>query len=125
MRFVVVKKEDSAPEVVIWTKSQHQVPVRQGITRECSHRDYLRNNKIPFEKALSIGNVSYNPVTGQSNVEILPWDAPDKKDDAFLIQKAVVSFYKGHPELKNEIQEDWNAYVAWLKRREELLGSRK
>jgi len=122
MRYLVIKKENSSPEVIIWTKSQHQVPVKQGITRECSHRDYLRKNNIPFENALSIGNVSYNPTTGQSNVEVLPWDGPERNDDTFLIQKATVAFYKAHPELSGEIQEDWNAYIAWVKRREELLG---
>ena len=125
MRFVVVKKDNSAPEVVVWPKSQYQVTIRQGVTRQCSHREYLDNNNIPYENAISVGNVSYNPATGQSNVEFLPWNSPDKKDDAFLIQKATVSFYKNHPELKNEIQEDWNAYVEWLRRREELLGNRK
>ncbi|MBO7483566.1 MAG: hypothetical protein J6T55_00365 [Alphaproteobacteria bacterium] len=122
MRYLVVKQENSSPEVIIWTKSQHQVPVKQGITRECSHRDYLRAHKIPFENALAIGNVAYDPRSGKSNVEVLPWDAPEKHEDTLLVQKAAVSFYKAHPELKDEIQSDWNQYVAWLKRREELLG---
>ena len=121
MRYLVVKKENSSPEVIIWTKNQHQVPVKQGITRECSHRDYLRAHNIPFENALAIGNVGYDPKTGKTNVEVLPWDAPEKNEDPVLIQKAVVSFYKSHPELKDEIQSDWNQYLAWLKRREELL----
>ena len=118
MRYIVIKKENSSPEIVIWAKSQY----RDSKNRECSHRDYLRNNHIPFEKVLSIGNVSYDPKTGKSNVEALPWDGPEKKDDPSLIQKAVVEFYKGHPELASEIQENWNQYQAWLKQREELLA---
>ena len=123
MRFVVVKKEDSAPEVIIWTKSQYQVTVKQGITRQCSHREYLDNNNIPYENVISVGNVSYNPASGQSNVDFLSWDSPDKKDDASLIQRATISFYKNHPELQNEIQKDWNAYVSWLKKSQEILAS--
>ena len=122
VRYVVIKKEDSSLKVVIWTKSQHRIPVKHRGTRECSHRDYLRNNNIPFEKVLSIGDVRYDPQTGKTEVMTLPWDGPEKNDDILLVQKASVSFYKSYPELAPEIQTDWNDYLAFLKLREEVLG---
>ena len=122
VRYLVIKKENSSPEVIIWTKSQHRIPVKHRETRECSHRDYLRNNNIPFEKVLSVGDVRYNLQTGETKVMALPWDHPEKNDDICLIQKATISFYKASPELAAEIQTDWNEYQAWLKCREELLG---
>ena len=92
MRYLVIQKENSAPEVAVWTKSQY----RDSKNRECSHRDYLRNNNIAFEDAVSIGSVYYNPSSGQS--------------------------VKANPELRDEIQSDWNEFQAWEKRRQELLG---
>ncbi len=117
MRYVTLSKNGSF-DVVVWAKSQF----RDAKNRECSHRDYLRNNQIPFENAVSIGEVHYNPKTGESNIQALPWDNIQKNDDPFLVQKAVVSFYKQHPELKDEIQADWDQYQAWLKRSKEILG---
>ena len=118
MRYVVVQKEDTLPQVIIWPKSQH----RDSKNRECSHRDYLRNNNIPFEDAISIGTVYYNPSSGQADVQVLPWDSPNQNDDTKAVMTSVRAFCKAHPELRDEIQADWNEYRAWLKRREELLG---
>lgn len=118
MRYLVIQKENSAPEVAIWTKSQY----RDSKNRECSYRDYLRNNNIAFEDAVSIGSVYYNPSSGQSKVQFLPWDGPKHHDDAGIVSQAVRSFAKANPELRDEIQSDWNEYQAWEKRRQELLG---
>ncbi len=122
MRYLVIKKEDSCPEVIIWTKSQHRIQVKHRGTRECSHRDYLRNNNIPFEKVLSVGDVRYDPQTGKTEVMTLPWDGPEQNDDILLIRKATISFYRSCPALAPEIQADWNDYLAFLKLREEVLG---
>ena len=118
MRYVVIQKENTLPQVVIWTKSQY----RDAKNRECSHRDYLRNNNIAFEDTISIGSVYYNPSSGQADVQFLPWDSTKHHDDAKVVATSVRSFSKAHPELREEIQADWNEYRAWLKKREELLG---
>ena len=117
MRYVVIQKENSNPEVVIWTKSQY----RDSKNHECSHRDYLRNNNIAFEDAVSVGTVYYNPSSGQADVQFLPWDGPKHHDDAKIVSQSVRAFTKENPDLRTEIQEDWNQYQAWLKRQKEFL----
>ena len=126
MRYVVVKNENASREIAIWTKSQHRVMVKNpGITRECSHRDYLRKNNIPFENVTSIGLVYYNPKTDQMEVSVLPWDTPAPEEDDFLIRKATVDFCKKNTDLTDEILADWNEYKAWQKRAQESMAARK
>ena len=52
----------------------------------------------------------------------MPWDGPKHHDDAGIVLQGVKSFVKANPELRDEIQSDWNEYQAWEKRRQELLG---
>ena len=126
MRYAVIKKENSPRDVVVWAKSQHRIIVKNpGITRECSHRDYLRENNIPFENVTSIGMVYYNPKTEAMEVSVLPWDTPAPEEDDFLVRKATVDFCKQHMDLVDEIQADWNEYKAWQKRVQELMAARK
>ena len=113
MRYLVIEKENSSPEVVIWTKSQYRIPYRKNTTRECSHRDYLSKNNISYEDAISIGCVYYDSATGQSEVQVLPWDSPKKHDDIPLIQREVVRFHKQNPELADEIKKDWQEFQIW------------
>jgi len=125
MRYVVVKGKDSDSFVHIWTKSQHPVPVKLGITRECSHRDYLRQNNIPFTDVSSIGMIYYDPATGKREVSPLPWDTPAPEKDTALILEELSSFLKKYPDLKDEIQADWNEYQAWIRRSREFSAGRK
>ena len=125
MRYVVINKEDSSKDVYIWSKSQHQVPIKQGITRECSHRDFLRAKGIPFEKVSSIGMIYCNPKTNQKEVSVLSWSNPAPEEDSLLVQKELDIFCQKYPDLKNEMQADWNEYQAWKKRSQELLAARQ
>jgi len=122
MRYLVIKKENAPSDVVIWTKSQYQVPVKLGVTRECSHRDYLRKNNIPFEDVSSVGMIYRDLNSGRTEVSVLPWDTPAPEGDTVLVKSALKNFIQEHSELKSDIQYDWNEYQAWIKRREELLG---
>ena len=125
MRYVVVKNEDSTRSVHIWVKSQHQIPIKQGITRECSHRDYLRKNNIPFSNVSSIGMIYYDPQSGNQEISVLPWDTPAPDEDSILVKKQAISFCKNNPDLKNEIQSDWREYQAWLQKVKEFTAERK
>lgn len=123
MRYIVSKKENSSPTIAIWPKSLHRIVQKNNQDRECSHRDYLRNNNIPFTDVSSLGLVYCDPQTKQMEVSVLPWDTPAPSEDAFLVQKKVLSFLKEHPELKKEIQEDWDQYQAWVKKSQEMSAS--
>jgi len=125
MRYVVIKKENSSPQAVIWTKSQHAIEIKPNITRECSHRDYLRKNNIPFTDVSSIGMVYCDPQTGKQEISVLPWDTPAPEEDSALVQNEATSFCENNPDLKNEIQADWNEYKAWQKKAMEFAANRK
>lgn len=125
MRYVVVKNKDSTLSVHIWPKSQHQVPVKQGITRECSHRDYLRKNNISFSDVSSIGMIYCDPQSGKQEISVLPWDTPAPEGDSILVKKQALSFCKNNPDLKSEIQSDWNEYQNWLQRAKEFAANQK
>ena len=125
MRYVVVKNENSTHSVHIWTKSQHQVPVKLGITRECSHRDYLRKNNIPFTDVSSVGMVYCDPQSGKQEISVLPWDTPAPEEDSALVLKKAASFCKENPDLKNEVQSDWYEYQSWLQKAKEFAAGRK
>ena len=125
MRYLVIKNEDSTRSVHIWTKSQHQISVKKGITRECSHRDYLRNNAIPFSNVSSIGMIYCDPQSGKREISVLPWDIPAPEEDSILVLKEAVSFCKENPDLKDEIQSDWYEYQTWLQKAKEFAVGRK
>ena len=50
MRYIVSESQGQI-HTAVWGKSQFRDHKR----RECSHRDYLRNNGIAFEDVLAVG----------------------------------------------------------------------
>ncbi len=121
MRYLVVKKGNASPEVIVWTRSQYPVEVSLGITRECTHHDYMKRHNISLSDISSVGTVCCNVQTQRAEVSVLPWDIPAPKGDRLRVAKAAVAFVKKHPELLSDVQYEWNEYL-WLKRQEKLAG---
>ncbi|MGN0919634.1 MAG: hypothetical protein ACI4OR_02605 [Alphaproteobacteria bacterium] len=122
MRYLVIKESEHV--VHIWSKNQHRIEQKHNMTRECSHRDYLRQKAIPFANVSSIGMVYYNPQNGTVESSVCSWDTPAPEGDTDLVKKQMKAFYKAHPELKEDIQADWDAYEAWKQRAKELMAAR-
>ena len=125
MRYLVIKKENSSREAIVWTKSQHAIEIKPNITRECSHRDYLRKNNIPYSDVSSVGMIYCNPQTGEQEISVLPWETPAPEEDSKLVQEQAASFCKNNSDIQNEIQADWNQYKDWQRRAMEFAAGRK
>lgn len=115
MRYFVLRKKETSPEVVVWTRSQYPVEVSLGITRECTHHDYWKKHNISPADVSSVGTVCYDIRSGRTEVSALPWDTPAPKGEKLLVRKAAVFFVKNHPELMPDVQYEWNEHL-WLKR---------
>ena len=119
MRYLVLKKENASPEVVVWSKSQYPIEVNLGITRECTHRDYIKKNNISPSDVSSLGMVYHDVRRGDTRISVLPWDTPAPKGDILRVRRAAFSFIKKNPDLLPDVQYEWNEYL-WLKRQEGL-----
>lgn len=122
MRYILARNDNNELMATIWAKSQF----RDAKGRECSHRDYLRNNNIPFDKTLGIGDIHMNVKTGEKIVCPLPWDgpeAPNEEAKSFLKIKANEYLKTYAKELAEEIQSDWNNYQVYMERQKQFLAN--
>ena len=115
MRYLIIKKEKASPEIIIWTKSQYPVEINLGVTRECTHGDYMIQNRIPRTDIASAGWTYHDIKTGRTEVSVLPWDIPTSKEDISSIKAATKAFVKNHPDLMSDVQYEWNEHL-WQKR---------
>ena len=122
MRYIVARNENNELVIAIWAKSQN----RDSKGRECSHRDYLRNHNLSFEKTLAIGDVHFNLSTKEKAIVALPWDGPEipgNKEKSLLRIKANAYLQTYAQELSEEIQADWNSYQVYVERQKRFLAS--
>ena len=109
MRYLVFKK--ATPKIVIWTKSQFPVEVSFGVTRECTHYDYMKQHGMSMSDISSVGMVYYDVHSKRMEVSVLPWDTPSPKRDKMLVRKEAFAFVKNHPELMTDVQYEWNEFL--------------
>jgi len=123
MRYIVSESQGQI-HIAVWSKSQF----RDDKGRECSHRDYLRNNGIAFEDVLSVGDVHFDPKTGRATFAELPWDGPKPMTPAAqeALSAAAAAYFDTHKkDLGAEITADWSAFQAYQERQRQFLASQR
>lgn len=123
MRYIVSESQGQI-HTAVWGKSQF----RDDKGRECSHRDYLRNNGIAFEDVLAVGDVHFDPKTGRAIFAELPWDGPKPMTEAAkeALSAAATTYFDAHKtDPDAEIAADWTAFQAYQERQRQFLASQR